>query len=385
MGAPLQGACQLPAGVARSSARGFASRRNEVCVSGQMTPLVVSIVVPTCGRTALLSRCLDALCAQSLPADCFEVIVVDDQPVPAGQALAACCAQARRHGLPVRLLRNPGPHGPAAARNVGWRAARAAWVGFTDDDTIPQLDWLERACAVLMPATTDMTAMTAMTAAAYPLPSSCRPDPPDALWGRVQVPLPPQPTDYERDASRLQQAGFVTANCFCRRALLQDIGGFDERFQLAWREDTDLYFRLCDAGARVIFVADAVVLHPVRPAGWAVSLAQQRKIMFDALLYKKHRRRYRLLVRRRARWDYYGSTALLLGGSAALLAGSMPAAMLALSAWLFSVGAFFRQRLRGTSRRPRALAALVFTSALIPPLAVFWRAVGAIRFRVLWL
>ncbi len=346
-----------------------ALRWNEACSLSWMNSPLVSVVVPTCGRIALLARCVDSLCAQTLRPDQFELIVVDDSRAtdPSAQtAISACCAQARRRGLSVHCLRNTGRHGPAAARNLGWRAARSAWVGFTDDDTIAQPDWLARACVAF-------TAGNADAAAA------------DALWGNVAVPLPALPTDYERDAGRLQQAGFVTANCFCRRALLERIGGFDERFRVAWREDTDLYFRLCDAGARVLFVGDAVVLHPVRPAGWLVSLTQQRKILFDALLYKKHRRRYRQTIRRAPRWDYYLCTVALALGIAALPAGQPVLAALALPVWLLSVGAFFRRRLRGTSRQPSAVAALLVTSVLIPPLAVFWRAVGAIRFRTFFL
>lgn len=329
-----------------------------------MDRLIVSVVVPTCGRLPLLARCLAALRAQSLPASRYEVIVVDDTPAPT-DAVADCCAQARACGLPVRCLRNPGPRGPAAARNLGWRAARAPWVGFTDDDTIAQPDWLERACA----------AFTAGGDAGAP----------EVLQGRVRVPLPARPTDYERDAARLQDAGFVTANCFCRRTVLQSIGGFDERFRAAWREDSDLYFRLCDAGARVVTVNDLVVLHPVRPAGWSVSLAQQRKILFDALLYKKHRRRYRQAIRRTPRWDYYLNALALTSGAAGLLAGSVGWSAAGASVWLLSCGALFFRRLDGTSRAPAALGGLLLTSVLIPPLAVFWRAVGALRYRVVFL
>ena len=332
----------------------------------RMNRPLVSVVVPTCGRLLLLARCLDALYAQTLPASCYEVIVIDDSPDGMKAAgVAACCEQARERGLPLRCLRNPGQHGqrgPAAARNLGWRAARAAWVGFTDDDTIAQPDWLERACAAFTSGGDEGA--------------------PDALRGRVQVPLQARPTDYERDAARLQDAGFVTANCFCRRAMLLRVGGFDERFRAAWREDTDLYFRLCDAGARVACADDAVVLHPVRPGGWSVSLAQQRKILFDALLYKKHRQRYRQQIRHAPRWDYYLNALALAAAGAGLLAGTPAWAAAGASAWLLSSGVFFARRLRGTSRAPVAVGGLLVTSLLIPPLAVFWRAVGALRFRV---
>lgn len=328
-----------------------------------MDALLVSVVIPTCGRTDLLRRCLASICSQSLPASCYEAIVVDDGPDPRTQAVVeGCAAQAAARGLQLHYLPNAGPHGPAAARNRGWRAARAALVAFTDDDTVPHADWLERGCA------------------AFEKPAA-----PDAGWGRVVMPLPSKPTDYERDAQRLEEAGFVTANCFCRKSMLERIDGFDERFAVAWREDTDLYFRLREAGADVIPLRDALVVHPVRPAGWGVSLSQQKKILFDALLYKKHPQRYRAQVRRHPRWDYYLFTLSLLAAIAGLLAGAGTIALAAAATWFGMLLAFFLQRLRGTRKTPAAVCELLVTSVLIPPLAVFWRAVGALRFRVLFL
>jgi len=45
-------------------------------------------------------------------------------------------------------------------------------------------------------------------------------------------------------------------------------------------------------------------------------------------------------------------------------------------------GRFCARRLRGTSRSPGHVAEMVATSALIPPLSVFWRLFGAWKFRV---
>jgi hypothetical protein len=59
------------------------------------------------------------------------------------------------------------------------------------------------------------------------------------------------PTDYERDAHGLERSEFVTANCFVSKRGLERLGGFDERFPLAWREDSDLHFRLLRVGARL--------------------------------------------------------------------------------------------------------------------------------------
>ncbi len=288
-----------------------------------MKPLV-SVVVPTCGRPQLLARCLAALERQSLPRECFEVIVIEDR---------------KRDG-------------PAATRNRGWRSAHSPIIAFTDDDCVPEPGWLAAG----------LRAMDGF----------------DAVTGRIVMPLSGAPTDYERDAKRLEQGEFVTANCFVRRHVLERIGGFDERFRLAWREDSDLHFNLLAARARLNRAPGAVVVHPVRPAPWGVSLKQQRKVMFDALLFKKHPRLYRERIRATPRWDYYAITLFLLLS----LFLPYPAGAAALAFWSLLTIRFFRERVNGTSRSLSHIAEMLLTSIAIPPLAVFWRLAGALRFRV---
>ena len=208
---------------------------------------------------------------------------------------------------------------------------------------------------------------------------------PAAAWGRLRMPLPPVSTDYERNEAGLEGAEFVTANCFVRRDVLEAVGGFDERFTLAWREDSDLYFTLLERGFRVVHVPGAVVVHPVRPAPWGVSLRQQRKSLFNALLYKKHPALYRQKVRASPPWNYYASTAALALAPGAALAGAPEALAVTLAVWLVLTGSFAWRRLRGTSRRLSHVAEMLVTSALIPPLSVFWRLRGAARFRTLFL
>jgi GT2 family glycosyltransferase len=282
--------------------------------------LRISVVVPTCGRPELLRRCLEALERQSLPRDAYEIVVIEDRE--------------RR--------------GPAWARNRGWCQAHAPLVAFTDDDCVPHPDWLARG-------------LDAFAAGA------------DAVCGRIVMPLAGVPTDYERDAKGLERSEFVTANCFLRKSMLERLGGFDERFELAWREDSDLHFRLLEAGRRIAVEPRAVVVHPVRPAPWGVSLSQQRKVMFDALLFKKHPRLYRERIRAAPRWDYYLTVGMLLLGLFKPLF---------LIFWAMLTLRFFLHRLRGTVRTPRHVLELLVTSIAIPPMAVFWRIVGALRFKV---
>jgi len=86
----------------------------------------------------------------------------------------------------------------------------------------------------------------------------------------------------------------------------------------------------------------------------------------------------------------YGTrTSLLVGALAGALAGgALRRRWLSTSgvvAWALLTGRFCARRLRGTARTPRHLAEMIATSALIPPLAVYWRLRGALRYRVLFL
>ncbi len=282
---------------------------------------LVSVVVPTCGRPDLLQRCLAALDRQTLERERYEVIVADDTALRSG---------------------------PAAARNRGWRKARAPIVAFTDDDTVPDPAWLAEGVAAIGRGA-------------------------DAVVGRTVMPLSDAPTDYERNESGLERAEFITANCFLRRTVLERLDGFDEAFRMPWREDSDLHFRLLGHGYRIARAERAVVVHPVRPAPWGVSLRQQKKVVFDALLFRKHPRLYRERIRAAPRWDYYLTVLCLV---------LAPISWIAFLAWLGLTARLIACRLRRTSKAPKHVAEMVVTSVLIPPLAVFWRIVGALKYRV---
>jgi GT2 family glycosyltransferase len=202
------------------------------------------------------------------------------------------------------------------------------------------------------------------------------------VTGQVAVPLPEHPTDYERDTAGLAQAEFVTANCLCRREVLAEVGGFDERFTAAWREDSDLQFTLLERGRRIAKAPLALVVHPVRPAPWGVSLRLQRKALFEALLYKRHPELYRQRIRPVRPWDYYVLVGALAWALAAAAWGRWPGVAGALLVWLVFTGRFVARRLRQYSRVPRHVAEMLVTSALIPPLSVFWRVYGGEKFRV---
>ncbi len=251
-------------------------------------------------------------------------------------------------------------HGPAAARNAGWRFARGGVIAFTDDDCIPEPEWLAAGVRAIREGATGVS-------------------------GRVVVPLPEDPTDYERNAAGLATAEFVTANSFYLRSALEAVGGFDERFAMAWREDSDLWLTFMGRGETLVSAEDAVVIHPLRPAPWGVSLSQQRKSQYNALLYKKHPQLYRQRVQPGPPRDYYAIVGSIVGCLLGLGFRRPGVTVASFMVWARLTGAFIARRLHGTSRRPAHVAEVIVTSALIPPLAVYWRLRGAFVHRVRFL
>ena len=323
-----------------------------------MSQPLVSIVIPTHGRPDLLHRCLDALLVQEYPAERVQIVVVEDGG-PGSGADVVLGMQARHPGRRI-AYQAVKQGGPGAARNAGVRLATGALIAFTDDDTIPDAGWLGEGVQALQAGA-------------------------DAASGRTIVPLGDLPTDAQANVQGLERATFPTCNVFVKRAWLDRVGGFDPRFRRAYREDSDLEFRLLDAGARLGRADAAVVVHPPRPERVFASLRQQRNQMYDALLYRKHPDRFRATIRKRPPFAYYAIVLAQMIGIGALLAGRPRLALLGTAIWSPLVGQFFVQRAHGRSRRPAHLAELVLTSALIPPLAVFWRLRGALAFRVRFL
>ncbi|MGV7242093.1 glycosyltransferase [Caballeronia sp. M23-90] len=321
----------------------------------------ISVVVPTYKRPAMLERCLASILTQDYDPARFEIIVCDDGPDDATRATVERIAHERaKTGPRVRYLPVTATQGPAGARNAGWRLSRASSIAFTDDDTQPDARWLSSGMNVLAEGS-------------------------GAVAGRIIVPLSGRPTDYESDAAGLAHAEFATANTFAQRSALERIGGFDARFTAAWREDSDLHFAFMEAGIPIARADDAIVLHPVRPARWGVSMSQQKKSQFDALLYKKYPALFKARIRRAPPMLYY---AIIMAAIVAVVTGAYGHAQLSglsVIAWLALTAWFCITRLRHTSRAPSHLMEMACTSVVIPFLSIYWRLYGALKFKVLFL
>jgi len=306
----------------------------------------VAIVIPSAGRPSL-DRLLAAVAGRGVP-----VLVVDDRPAPG-----------RRLAVPpgVRLVRGPA-RGPAAARNAGWRACATEWIAFLDDDVEPAPDWLERLAADLAAAAPDV----------------------GGVQGRLEVPLPAgrRPTDWERSTKGLESARWATADLAYRRAALVAVGGFDERFPRAYREDADLGLRVTGAGWR-IEPGERRALHPVRPAPWTVSVAKQAGNADDVRMRALHGRdwRERAGVPRGRRPRHVAVAAAGVAAAAGLAARRPRAAAVAGALWAAGTAELAWARIAPGPRTPREVAAMLATSAALPFAATGWWLAGHVRAR----
>jgi glycosyltransferase involved in cell wall biosynthesis len=108
------------------------------------------IVVPARDEEATVVRCLEALAAQTVATERFEIILVADACTDATEALAR--AAARTLGLTLTVLTGPGlGSGPARRTGMDHAAGRLTDAGrpdgliaTTDSDSRPEADWLER-------------------------------------------------------------------------------------------------------------------------------------------------------------------------------------------------------------------------------------------------
>ncbi len=211
-------------------------------------PRRVSVVMVTRDRRELLEQALDALSAQTCPAD--EVLVVDNGCTDGtGELLAA-------RTTPAGLRVIPGPAGGsvAEARNLAIARSTGAVIAFTDDDCRPAPTWLETLTAGLREGVDIVQGRT-------------RPDP--------RLPLGPLSRSQDTPA---EFGLYETCNIAYTRRVLDAGGAFDLRFageiagvlgrwfaRYPFGEDTELAWRCKRSGAVSRFSVHAVVDHHVFP------------------------------------------------------------------------------------------------------------------------
>ncbi len=203
-----------------------------------MDALDIAVVVPAYNAAATLPDTLAALARQTYDAGRVNVVVVDDGSTDDTAAVAA------RFGATVVRQKN---QGPAAARNAGVAASAGDLVVFTDADCVPVPDFL---AALTAPFCADPDVAGAQGAYITTQRSLT------ARFAQLEF------EDRYAYAARFPCLDLVaTYAAAFRRAAFTQSGGFDTAFTKADNEDTELSYRLCRLGHRLVFAPDARVAH----------------------------------------------------------------------------------------------------------------------------
>lgn len=234
-----------------------------------------SIVIPTKDRPAGLLRAVQSALAAAPVGS--EVIVVDDNSrPPAAQTLAEISTQQ------LRVITNPGPHGPSAARNFGANASENSILFFLDDDDVLLPDYCQRVLDRLPRLDPKI---------GYGF-SAVFNDEGDGKKQYYKAKLPNGPV--QTGAPLNDRLAGLGTGFWIRREVFFDVGALDDAIRV--NEDTEFSIRLASRGIDVYYDTDpgVVITHdPARNNSDQSSItksanAAQRAFGFEYIL-GKHR------------------------------------------------------------------------------------------------
>jgi GT2 family glycosyltransferase len=217
---------------------------------------LISVIIPVYNCRPHIKNTLDALTAQDVDVE-FEIIAVDDGSTDGTADFI--------HSYDPRIRVIPQSNqGPAAARNHGAQLARGEIILFTDDDCVPDRNWLRE---MLRPfADPEVVAGK----------GRYRSDQPEIVARFVQL-------EYEDKFDYMARDTYIdfidTYSAGFRRQVFLKSGGYDTEFPVACAEDIDLSYRLSQEGYKMVFIPQAVVRH-THPAGIAGYLKKKFKFAF---------------------------------------------------------------------------------------------------------
>jgi GT2 family glycosyltransferase len=227
--------------------------------------LFFSVVIPTYERPDDLRICLNSLSTEvQLDAPTYEIIVSDDSSSDSSRILIEEDFPHVNWGEGKKI-------GPAGNRNAGVARAKGEWIVFLDDDCIAQEGYLN----------------------AYAEAIKANPDT-QVFEGRIFADRPRK--TWAEESPENEDGGMLwTSNLCIRRKLFVQMGGLDEKFEVAY-EDVEFALRLRQLGYNHYFSYNASVCHPWRPVTANKSNWKKNGYQFQELLIflKKHPDQYPL-------------------------------------------------------------------------------------------
>ena len=213
---------------------------------------VVSIVIPVYNNIGYTTRCVQSIVRKSdFEATPYEVIVSDDCSTDETETTCKAISGLRYH-------RNAENRGFGFTCNAGADEARGDYVLFLNNDTTVTDDWLRS-----LIATFDQFPNAGYVGSKLVYPDGSLQEAGGIIWkdgsgwnfGREMDPQAPE-------FNHVRHVDYVSAAaCVLPVDLWKEVGGFSPEFEPAYYEDTDLAFKVRDAGREVLYQPFSEVVH----------------------------------------------------------------------------------------------------------------------------
>src|SRR5262249_40089006 len=209
-------------------------------------PPLISVVLPTFNRAALLKGSLESLASQTLEGHLYEVIVVDDGSTDSTSEM--CEGFSSRMRLKHLRIENSGI---AAAKNLGIFTSSGPLVLFFDDDDYADRNLLQEHVEFHHKYPDENIAALGYTTWFPSLPVS------NVMHYVTDVAYFLFAYGPLSDRQVLDYTYFWGGRSSCKRSLLVNHGVFNQQFRFG-SEDIELGYRLTKFGLKVIFNRKAI-------------------------------------------------------------------------------------------------------------------------------
>jgi len=230
----------------------------------------VTVLLPTYNRERLLKEAIESLYRQTLPPDQFVVLVIDNCSTDNTAAMIAELKKQAPFEIDYRRMEKNG--GCFRSMNLGIEMSSTEIVASLDSECWTDPDWLKRGLEAFEGG--DI-----------------------AFVGGYIADKPGQPVKFfslRNGAMESENPFYPSGNCFYRKSIVEKMGGFDENLSYGDMgtspigcSDSDLAWRMIEAGYKHLYRSDVIVYHEVntvKPMAWLK--AHWRMVSIPALIGK---------------------------------------------------------------------------------------------------
>ena len=214
----------------------------------------VTVALTVCNSEKRIGSCIKSILAQTISD--FEVLVIEDPPFDRTDKIIAAFKDKR-----ISHIKNNIKLGLSGSRNKGLELAKGKYIFFTDDDCVVSPTWIEQGLI-------------------YIKENDCI-----GVEGKTYyVSEKYTPTMSDNVVENKTGGQFPTCNMVYKKSVLNDIGGFDERY--TYMEDRDLALRAKRLG-RIDFNPSMIVYHQKKTFTPKVFVLTGKEVRNRVFLYKK--------------------------------------------------------------------------------------------------